>query len=41
MSGHPMFRARGVISVPEDADIAVVAEAIGHLGGDLTVDVTV
>ncbi len=40
MSGHPMFRARGVISIPADAEITTVAEAIGHLGGDLTVDVS-
>jgi glycine cleavage system regulatory protein len=41
MSGHPMFRAHGVISIPENADPAALAVAIENLGGDLTVDVSV
>ena len=41
MSGHPMFRARGIISIPENAEPAVLAAAIESLGGDLTVDVSV
>lgn len=41
MSGHPMFRARGVISIPENAQPEVLTAAIEKLGGDLTVDVTV
>jgi glycine cleavage system regulatory protein len=41
MSGHPMFRARGVISIPESAQPEVLTAAIENLGGDLTVDVTV
>jgi glycine cleavage system regulatory protein len=41
MSGHPMFRARGVISIPENAEPEVLTAAIENLGGDLTVDVTV
>ncbi len=39
MSGHPMFRAHGVISVPEDTETATLTTAIESLGGDLTVDV--
>jgi glycine cleavage system regulatory protein len=41
MSGHPMFRARGVISIPENAEPSVLTASIENLGGDLTVDVTV
>ena len=41
MSGHPMFRAKGVISIPENADPAILTAAIESLGGDLTVDITV
>ena len=40
MSGHPMFRAHGVISIPESAEIADLTAAIESLGGDLTVDVS-
>ena len=40
MSGHPMFRAHGVISIPENAETAVLTAAIESLGGDLTVDVS-
>ena len=39
MSGHPMFRARGIISIPENADPQLLVTAIENLGGDLTVDV--
>lgn len=40
MSGHPMFRAHGVISIPEDGEPATLTAAIEGLGGDLTVDVS-
>lgn len=38
MSGHPMFRAHGVISIPENAEPGALTRAIESLGGDLTVD---
>lgn len=38
MSGHPMFRAHGIISIPENTDATVLTAAIETLGGDLTVD---
>jgi len=41
MSGHPMFRAKGVVSILEDADVSVLTTAIESLGGDLTVDIGV
>jgi glycine cleavage system regulatory protein len=40
MSGHPMFRARGLVSIEEDAEIGILTTAIEGLGGDLTVDVS-
>ena len=40
MSGHPMFRAHGVISIPENAETSALTTAIESLGGDLTVDVS-
>lgn len=40
MSGYSMFRAHGVISIPEAVETATLTAAIEHLGGDLTVDVT-
>jgi glycine cleavage system regulatory protein len=40
MSGHPMFRAHGVISIPENSEPSVLTTAIESLGGDLTVDVS-
>lgn len=40
MSGHPLFRARGHISISGGADVATLVSAIESLGGDLTVDVT-
>lgn len=39
MSGETMFRARGVISIPEPINPAAVTKAIEGLGGDLTVDI--
>lgn len=41
MSGHPMFRAHGVISIPENSDPSALTTAIESLGGDLTVDISV
>lgn len=41
MSGHAMFRAHGVVSIPEDARPDAVTAAIESLGGDLTVDILV
>lgn len=40
MSGSPMFRAHGVISIPENIATSVLTAAIESLGGDLTVDVS-
>ncbi len=40
MSGHPMFRAHGVVSIPENTRTEVLIAAIECLGGDLTVDVS-
>lgn len=40
MSGHPMFRAHGVVSIAESADPAALTAAIESLGGDLTLDVS-
>ncbi|MBU6171737.1 MAG: glycine cleavage system protein R [Verrucomicrobia bacterium] len=41
MSGHPMFRANGTVSIPESVAIGKITAAIENLGGDLSVDVTV
>lgn len=41
MSGQPMFRAHGIISVPENAGPEILTGAIEGLGDDLTVDVSV
>lgn len=41
MTGQAMFRARGIISIPENAEATALSTAIESLGGDLTVDVTV
>jgi glycine cleavage system regulatory protein len=41
MSGSPMFRAHGVVSIPETMATSVLTAAIESLGGDLTVDVAV
>ena len=40
MAGHPLFRARGVISIPENSDAAALTAAIETLGGDLSVDIS-
>jgi glycine cleavage system regulatory protein len=40
MSGHPMFRAHGIISIPENIESSALTAAIENLGGDLTVDVS-
>lgn len=40
MSGHPMFRAHGIISIGAEVDASTLAAAIENLGGDLTVDVS-
>jgi glycine cleavage system regulatory protein len=32
MSGHPIFRARGMVSLPEGADEQTMVSAIEHLG---------
>ena len=39
MAGHPIFRARGVISIPENSDTAALTAAIENLCSDLSVDV--
>ncbi|MEI7929366.1 MAG: hypothetical protein WCH40_12510 [Verrucomicrobiales bacterium] len=38
MSGQPLFRAHGKISLPEGADEAALVAAIEKLGTDLSVD---
>lgn len=40
MSGQPMFRAKGLVSVPEHTDSADLRTAIEALSGEFTVDVT-
>lgn len=40
MSGQPMFRAHGIISIPENAEPAALTAAIESLGNDLTVDIS-
>ena len=40
MSGHPLFRAHGIISIPENSDAADLTIAIENLGSDLSVDVS-
>jgi glycine cleavage system regulatory protein len=40
MSGHPMFRAKGTVSIPETVAIGKISAAIENLGGDLSVDIT-
>jgi len=40
MTGQPMFRAHGIISIPENTDTQIVTRAIESLGGDLTVDLS-
>lgn len=41
MSGQPMFRAHGIISIPEETATEALTSAIECLGGDLTVDFSV
>lgn len=41
MSGHPMFRAHGIVSIPEDTETDTLIAAIESLGGDLTVDLSI
>lgn len=41
MSGQPMFRARGVVSLAEGKTIESLRQAIEPLGDDLTVDLSV
>ena len=41
MSGQPMFRAHGILSIPENIESASLVAAIESLGGDLTVDIAV
>lgn len=41
MSGHPMFRAHGIISIPENTETSTLTAAIEGLGGDLTVDLSI
>jgi glycine cleavage system regulatory protein len=40
MAGHPLFRARGIVSIPENSDATALTTAIESLGGDLSVDVS-
>jgi glycine cleavage system regulatory protein len=40
MSGSPMFRASGTVSIQADSDPSSLVQAIEGLGGDLTVDVS-
>lgn len=41
MSGHPMFRAHGIVSIPENTETSTLTAAIEGLGGDLTVDLSI
>jgi glycine cleavage system regulatory protein len=41
MTGQTMFRAHGVVSVPEETETATLITAIENLGGDLTVDLSI
>ncbi len=41
MSGHPMFRAHGIVSIAEDTETDTLITAIESLGGDLTVDLSI
>jgi len=40
MAGHPLFRARGVVSIPENSAPSTLTAAIENLGGDLSVDIS-
>ena len=39
MSGHPIFHATGLVSVPQGADVTRLVTAIENLGEDLSVSV--
>lgn len=39
MAGHPLFRAHGIISIPENSDASDLTTAIENLGSDLSVDI--
>jgi glycine cleavage system regulatory protein len=41
MTGHPMFRAHGIVSIPENTETETLIAAIESLGGDLTVDLSI
>ena len=41
MTGHPMFRAHGIVSIAEDTETDTLIAAIESLGGDLTVDLSI
>ena len=38
MSGHPMFRAQGIVAISPEDSLDKLQEAIEQLGEDLTVD---
>jgi glycine cleavage system regulatory protein len=40
MSGQLLFRAKGLVSIPEEVELAALHAAFESLGGDLTLDVT-
>ncbi len=39
MSGHPLFRASGLVSMPAGSESATLVAAIERLGGEFTVDI--
>jgi hypothetical protein len=39
MSGHPLFHAKGVVSLPDGLAPEVLVEAIESLGEDLAVSI--
>lgn len=41
MTGQTMFRAHGVVSIPEETQTSILIAAIESLGGDLTVDLSI
>jgi len=40
MSGHPIFRARGIVSIPENSQASALTAAIENLGSDLSVEIS-
>lgn len=40
MAGHPLFRAKGIISIPESSDEDAIKQAIENLGSDLSVEIS-